>query len=366
MNKFLFNGYALYQDKIVFKDYQCGLLCELDTNTGAISYIENLKNYQIETVAHDCMVEQKGKLYAVGNDGKSMMIYDGVEEICTSIPMNCGIRPWGNFTNIFVFGETLFLFHREENWVTCFDIPSNNIEKIICGESIFNICSCRIGNKVWMFPRDGKKIQEFDLETKNYESHEIESTVEAVVGCTHDNNNIYLLNEYGLIYILKKKDLSIEVVNHAYKEDVSNLMGKIICVSNKIIMLPSVGETIKIVDLEKNAMEVYLDYPEDFMYDDITWSKYYTICQDEDYYYLLRKSNYLLKIGKREAQFTWIKLTAPDVQVKEKLLFRFKYVKDAMWEGNVRLNMFIENVEKIEKNDAINNVFVGSEIWKRV
>ena len=365
MNKLLFNGYTMYQGKIVFKEHSSGLLCELDVNTGIIKYIEDLKSYQVEFVNFDCMNEHKGKLYALTSDGKSIMIYDNVQNTCDWMSINCGIRQWGNFTNMFALEDTLFIFHRAENMVTCCNIFSAKIEQIQSNVCSKNICSCRIGNKVWIFPREGNQIQEFDLETRKYDCHEINCELETIISCTYDKDNIYLLNDYGKIYVIGQKDFYLDVMDFEVKEDISNMMGKIICVANNLILLPSAGEDIKIIDLDKKKMDVFWEYPDDFVYDDIAWSKYYSVCEDGDYFYLLRKSNYLLKIKKDSGQLVWTKLTPTDEAIKEKMLFRYKYVKDIIWEGNLSLNMFAKNIPIMEDASDKNRA-IGSEIWKKI
>lgn len=363
MREFLFNGYALYQGKIVFKDSKNGLLCELDIDTGKINCIENLMYYQMEISSLDCMIEHKGKLYGMQNDGNGMMIYDGTERMCQWINMNCCTRPWGNFTNVFSFEETLFFFHREERRITCYDILSNCTDKIIFENGINSVCSCRIGNEVWMFPEEGNTVQVFNLETRNSIFHELSSPVSSVVGCTRNDDNIYLLQKFGLIYVLNKTDLSIEIIDLAWKEEMSNAMGKILYVSNRIILLPSAGDDIKVIELDKNKVDVYSDYPVDFIYDDIVWSKYSTVCQDDEYYYLLRKSNYLLKIRKDDGKFVWIGLQAIDKEVEARLLF--KYSKDVIWESYLDIYTLIENVSVIDKRNMTMNKSVGKEIWKK-
>lgn len=365
MNKFLFNGYTLYHEKIIFKEYQSGLLCELDINTGAIRYIDNLKDYQVEINPFDNLIERKGKIYAVTNDGKKMMIYDTVQNGCEWIPIDYGVRQWGNFTNVFDFNEHLFFFHKEENWISCYDVLSKRTEKIVSKACCSNVCSCRIGNKVWIFPRNGDIIQEFNLETKAYAYHELSSELELVNSCAYDKDKIYLLTDYGKIYVIRQKDFYVEVMDFGIEEDISKSFGRIICAAGKLIMFPAAGNDIGIVELDKKTMNVFSEYPKDFSYADIAWSKYYAICEDEDYYYLLRKSNYLLKIKKSNGDFIWTRLMIKDACEKEKWLFRYKYMKEPMWEGAVSLDVLIKNIP-VKENDVTKNTFIGSEIWKKI
>lgn len=366
MDKFLFNGYALYRGKIIYKDYQSGLLCWLDTSTGNINYIEDLKNYRIEMTCFDCMLECRNKLYAMENNGSSMMIYNETDGVCRWISLNCGIRAWGNFTNAFCYGDFLYFFHRKENWITCYNLTSDVVEKLEYEAGVFSICSCRIGNKVWIFPKDGNEIHVFDLDKRICVMHELEISLENVIACASDREKIYLLQNFGLVYVLKQSDLSVEVINFSMGVDMESVMGRILCVSNKLILLPATGNDIQIIDLDKRNIRVYTDYPKDFMYDDILWSKYYTICQDDKYYYLLRKSNYLLKINKEDGCFSWIKLKSGDEKIREKLKYKFDYLQHTVVEGKYNINALIEKACIIEINHTKEIEFVGKKIWREL
>lgn len=364
MDKFLFNGFALYHDKIIFEEFTSGLLCELDTNTGIIRYIEDLNNYQIEKACFDCMLEFEGKLYAIGNNGNIMMIYNGMEKRCEWKQMNCGTRPWGNFMKVFGFGGMLFFFHTEENWVTCYDTESGIIENVETGERNANICCCRIENEVWMFPRNGNIVQVFDLETKLCTDYKLDYDLESVISCIVAKEKIYLLQDSGLIYIVNIHDMMIRENPIAMADNATeNRMGKFVYAGNNLVLFPLTAKDIKQVDLEKECVTVYTDYPNDFKYDDNDWSKYYVICEDNRYYYLLRKSNYLLKIDKKDGRFIWLKLQIENDTAREKL--EFKYAKHLVVEGKMGVKVLIENAD-IENTQNFNRcVLIGGEIWRR-
>lgn len=365
MKKFLFNGYALYQGKIFYKDYESGLLCELDTNTGICNYIENIKNYKIDKISYDCMIEFKNKLYAIENNGKSMLIYDGLQNTCSCVNMNCGTRPWGNFMDLIGYENTLFLFHREENWVTCFDTISGVIEKVETGDKNGNICCCRRENKVWMFPKEGNRVQEFDLETRLCTEHVLDKDIEGVMACASDEKCIYLLQDSGLIYVVNMENITIQDNTVAMiSSSVDKRMGRIICLANDLILFPISGEDIKCVNLSEECVNVYSNYPMDFVYDDIAWSKYYMICEDDTYYYLLRKSNYLLKIDKKDGRFIWVKLIIGNESVKDKL--EFKYAKEIVVEGRMGINTLIETLDSENQNAKFRVGSCGKEVWRNI
>ncbi len=365
MKKFLFNGYALYQGKILYKDYESGLLCELDINTGVCNYIENLKNYEIRKTSYECMIEFENRLYAIENTGKSMLIYDGLHNMCSYVNMNCGTRPWGNFMDLIGFENTIFLFHREESWVTCYDTISGSVEKIEMGNSNGNVSCYRIENKVWMFPSAGNSVQVFDLESRLCATYVLNRDIERVVACTSDGEQIYLLQDSGLIYVVDIDSMTIqEIVVAMIDNSVEKRMGRIINVAKEFILFPISGEDIECVNPDEEIVNVYSDYPVDFVYDDIAWSKYCVICEDDRYYYLLRKSNYLLKIDKIDGRFIWVKLIFGNEEVKDKL--EFKHTKGIVVEGKMGINKLIETVNSVDRNSKLAKSSVGTEIWRKI
>ena len=93
-------------------------------------------------------------------------------------------------------------------------------------------------------------------------------------------------------------------------------MCRMVYAGKKLIVLPLLAEEIKILDLSTDEVEIYHDYPENFLYYDISgWSKYYGLCEDDIYYYFaMRRENYLLRIKKVDGSLSWIK---PNIVFKE-------------------------------------------------
>lgn len=370
MSLILFNDYALLEEDIYFFDGIYGIPGKVNVNSGQITIIESdEKTTFFSKQTMDYMTCKNKKLYCLQSDGVAIKIYDLVKEKCKSIAVDCSHIRWNNFSEICEIGDSLYIFPRYFKKIIEINTKEDVVRPIVFEyneKQICWTCSCKIEDNIYIFPHTGNAVLVFNIGTKKCNIIYFEDTFLEVVSCVADGETIYLLNKNGSIYLINIKYRSIKEVSIMMNGKASSeTYNRILLTDKSIVLLPSLADDIKILDKEFNNIERYNEVPVDLNYcKDIIRAKYYGCCEDDDYYYLLGVSNYLLKIHKKSGEFVWIRLQIPPVgewlkKLEENGITEFG-------EKKYTLEAFVNNISKTNSKEIVEKNLVGSNIWKKI
>lgn len=369
VKKRLFSNCVLVDKELYFFDSYDGMPAKMNLNSGQVFYLNLPYNYNItnDNVA-DLILQNNKKIYILQNAGNNLSEYNLEQNTCRQFNINCAYQPWGNFAAATIFEAKLYIFTRYENKIVKFDTNTDKIcEKIYIpgeGRAFFG---CRVYKTMWLFPRIGDNVVAYDMQTDEVYTHRLPMKLEECVYAIQEEGKIYILNQYGMIYIWNLKKNNMEVVDKAEASEhvISNTVGRIVYTNHKLVILPSFGNDIKILDLIKNTVEIYSGYPNDFKYfTELKWAKYNGVCEDSEYFYFaLRLSNYLLRIQKNNATLDWIKPIFPDENEKIKILL--ENGQRMFRELDYNLEDFVLNIRKPKDISQV-QVDYGKQIFEKM
>lgn len=349
---FLFSSCTLHDDKLFFVEIQSGLPAIMDLDSGEVSYCDVLAGFAFIAGADivDFIQGYGNKVYILETSGRNMIIFDLEKKQCQYIKLKCSYFNWGNFSAFERHGSFFYIFPKHEDEVVVLNTKNNELIEM---QNIFGgingiQCTCRVENQVWILPQNKSMIYVYDMATKKIESYKLDKALENCVDAVYADGNIYILNQFGIVYIwnIYKRELQeMTKLETDHTEDKS--MCRIIFAGSKLIFFPVLSADIKILDLSTGEIEVYYDYPEDFKYHNIKWSKYHRSCEDKDYYYFaMRLGNYFLKVCKNDGKLLWMKPQLPlienriksqDLFAMEKLKLYINAKKSICEEGNISI-----------------------------
>lgn len=364
MGRICLTDYVLCNNTIYYfdgMDYIPGLI---NIETGRVAYINHINGYEINRKALGYSLLKNGKIYALQNKGNAVLIYDIERCECNYIDIDCGKNSWGNFAYFCEQDENILIFPRYKKEIIFLNTKDNTLESLQI-EGVEPVCGIKIGCQIWLFPQNGNQVLLFEIEAKSCTLLNLEINLKDVVSCSNAQNIIYILNKYGIIYMLNiENGVMQQIITAENEHNDKNTVGKILFVADKLIIFPFADNRIRIIDAKTYEVEVYSDYPNDFIYyEDVYWSKYSGITEDDIYYYLLRKSNYMLKIKKDTADFSWVKIITPDWIEKEETLISYGVVENR--EENCmdkdRFISFIKDFDNCVSKDEQNK---GCRIWE--
>lgn len=379
----MFSNCTMVNGELFFVETQNGLLAKMNPDNGDVSYCTAMENFIVKEGNTICDIRTFGdKLYALETSGEGITIFDLEKSQCRYIPLQCAYRGWGNFVAFEQYDSYFYIFPKYENKIFIMDTINNKIlQTADCFDRITEWqCACRGGNKVWLLAGGVNVMGCYDLTSGKAQTFELKEKVENCLDAVIVDGNIYILNGFGIIYswnIYKQKLVKIEMLDAEYCNG-KFVYGKLIYVGSKLIILPLLGNEIKILDIPTGNVESYHDYPNDFLYYDMGhlkgWSKYDGLCKDNDYYYCaMRRENYLLKIRKRDGALLWIKPNMPTKEERLKILnpLKEKKIKNAMaagvrlfWETETDVGRFIEEVPR--KQYLAKGTNIGEIIFEAV
>lgn len=312
MKRFVFSNCTMAHNDLFLIGMMGGLLAQMSPDSGEIRYYDIMKEFAMKekTVIVDFLDFYQNKIYALDSKEDNLVIFDMENSQCQYISLECSHQPWLNFVAFERYGSNYYIFPKYENIILVFDIEKSSIRRET--DYLNNIdevqCACRVGNSVWLLPKGANVIYCYHLDNKSTEVYELNNRIEDCVHAIFDGEYIHILNKYGIIYRwdIKQKELQENVVletKHCKEES----MSRIIHAGNQLILLPAWGNDIKILDIETKKVEVYHDYPNDFLFQRETF-KFYGYCENEKYYFFAQCfGNYFLKIEKQSGEFVWVK-----------------------------------------------------------
>lgn len=312
MKKFLFSNCTIIQNKLFLVGVFGGLPANMNLSDGRIEYYDVMDGFVFKdkSTVVDFLDSFQDKVYALDSGEDHLVIWDLKKRMCQYIPLGCCRQPWINFAAFERYRSDYYIFPKYENRIIVFHTDHDELTEIsgYLDRAEGAQCACRVGNNVWILPKDSDMIYCYELSSGKKKIFSLKRTLRDCVHAVFYERCIYILNMYGIVYRwnIEKAELQ-EIISSETVHDGKESMGRIICAGDSLILLPAYGNDIKILDLSTGNMEVYHDYPGD--YDDRTdWWKYYGYCEDElCYYFAVSAGNYLLKIEKRTGRLAWLK-----------------------------------------------------------
>lgn len=356
----------------------------IDKNSGEINCLENLKDYDQTFITYK-MMSIKNSIFALELNGKRIMKYDINKKICQYFNINCNDREWENYAGCATYEKYLYIFPRYQNKIVKINIESGSIQIVSKIYSDINFykkyqyskkeleyfsCGCQRENIMWLFQRQGNIIGLYNLKYNTYQEYRISITINDCVHAMWHKDILYLLSSEGRIYCWNQIDGTIERIADCACSNSDmpiNTFSRIVVTDESIVLLPSLGKDIFYVNLETKKIEKYLSYPIEFRYYEVEgWSKYYGLCEDENYYYFaMRSTNYILTVDKQSGTIQWIKPIFPSYK-KYKEVYK-NYSNNLFSELNCSIEdmFFLLNNNSIE-NKKKNSIYIGYKIWKKI
>ncbi len=375
----LFSNCTIVDKELFFVETYYGLPAKMNPESGDVSYFEAMENFLLKEGDSLSDIRTMGKrVYALEVSGENVIIFDLEQLRCQYVPLKCGYRKWGNFAAFEQRGPYFYIFSKYGNKICVMDTNTNEVTEIVgYFDGMEELqCSCRAGSMVWLIPYNMDVIGCYDLSNGRMKTYELGRKIENCMHAIFIDGKIYILNRYGIIYIWNIRDMKLSEIKTLETEHLEEeSMCRMVYAGKKLIVLPLLAEEIKILDLSTDEVEIYHDYPENFLYYDISgWSKYYGLCEDDIYYYFaMRRENYLLRIKKVDGSLSWIK---PNIVFKEERIKirdilrkkKFKAYQEAgevfFLENEMNIGFFVEKVP--QKDNVAKKTNVGSEIFEKI
>lgn len=217
---------------------------------------------------------------------------------------------------------------------------------------------------MWLFQRSGELVVEYDLESDTWREFELSIRIRECVHVTVYAGYMYILSAEGKIYRWNRKDNIAEEIADCRSTSRMDFVFSRIAVTDKgIFLLPLYGEEIFYIDLKTKNVKKYDSYPEDFRYCELSWSKYYGYCEDDNqYYFAMRSANYILTINKRDGIEKWVKAKLSSYEEYKKVYF--SYNRKLLCETEYSIEDILSYMKKeyVEKQ-CRKNISKGEKIW---
>lgn len=305
------------------------------------------------------MLSKGNSIYKLQHDGEKLIEY----EIETGEVFNYEIgekgKLWGNFCCVSAYGNYLYLFPGYSSEIIKIDLLNR---KIVEKKNILEINS-NLGNldkdclywekgykisgkKIALFTRKRRDVLIYNLEKDDYEINFMPEEMEGIVDICSTEEGIYVLSSHNSLYLWNYKDSILKLLTHVPEIRDKNYFGEMISTTEKIIVLPCLGDDIYIYNKQKNTFTIYKNYPADFGYNGYTtaWSKYNNMCESKEYvYYPMRLSNYILQIEKNKGSIKWIKPNPPS-KLQRCIYYNQKGIS-ILDERNIGLSTYIDFIK---------------------
>ncbi len=284
-------------------------------------------------------------IFAVKNTGEKVVRITLKDKSFISIPISASYMPTDNFALIAMYNNAIFCFCRTNNKVIIVDCDSltvNEQQLLSLSDDGYKIGTI-YEEHVYLFPKSGDKFLIYDLNERLYKQSYLSKEFSSISNVVSTKSNLYILERSGDLNLIDHN--SFELIK-SLKVGNEGAYGFIVICRNVIILLPSLGEDIMILDYSLETYHIYNEYPSDFSYKKVDGkSKYYYPYEDENYYYFAKRlANYFLKIDKNSGELKWIKI---DVAVSELFIANeLKNRKVLSENNNINLTEFINVLKK--------------------
>lgn len=291
-----------------FFSSQNGLLTELDMETNNTFYLPMIVDEVCgQAGSIDIVQIHNNKIYALKNAGDGLIEYDLNEDTYRCFNPECAEKLWGNYIYMTEHNSQLFIFCRAINRVKVFDCNTKEFTTIEYDiENQTFTFGTRVDDVVWLFPKNGRMVAAFDLNARKVSTYIIDITFEDAVNCWAEDGEIYIITIRGDILVWNTEETDVDTFRKAKSNE---QVGRIVVTEKKIILLPSLGQNIIVIERDTCQERIYEEYPEGFRYEaNPGWSKYYGYCRDANkIYFAMRSANFMLIIDKKTGEMSWKK-----------------------------------------------------------
>ena len=336
-------------DDIYFPTRYGNYYMKLNLLTKRTEYIDfKIDNEEVSLGIADYIDMENNVIFQFNLDGRYVLLLDLDLKQIKKIDVDCQSKSWGNYLFCTHYEEKLFIFTMYKHTIVIINLKDDQVVyddkicKYIRENNLPDLSvACKVNNQIWLFSNDGKKAVSYNLSTHKEKWYELSLKLKQCRHCIYRNKKFYILDNQGNVYVWdKKQEYLLFSVPNAKQEE----YGRIIATDKNLIMLPALGESIYIYDFLKKKIECNINYPLDFKYStESRLSKYYGFCEDENnYFFAMRLSNYLLKIKKKDGAIEWINPMIPDLQ---ETIDRCKhYSMNTYLEGMLSLSEYIQEI----------------------
>lgn len=379
---FLFSAGIVINNKIYLFTEKENIFMTIDMKNWEMKYLDRFTGYNLYCGRTDKLLIVNNKLYKLALDGKYIEEFFLKSEEYQRIELGYYDKPWDNFVAFESEGQFLFVFLKWKNQVIKINVNNHKIEKIelritekdeyINTKFTKYSFAYRHESEVWLFEIENNRIDIYDMKKNEIKFFIFQNKIGESLSISNEGEKFYLLTSKNQVYIwnYKKNSLALLWGGEEYYGK-KYYFGEILCIQQKIILLPTHGEDIVVFDCKNRKAEVVNEYPEGFHYFDIRWGKYINCFQDEKYYYYpMRTSEYLLAINKSNGQIFWRELKTPSK--KEKAIYLQKqYVNryGIMLDNPGGIEFLLNSLEvKKKKEEELKNrkKLIGYQVWKYV
>lgn len=357
-------------------------LMKINLFNGQASYIIDVGGYQPEKDSDtDFLIYEDQKIYKLETKGKRILEYSISKNVCRYIEIGFSYQEWGNFVAFGKYQNYLYVFLRMEEAVVQIDLITEKVRKLsyhYFRDSVREkgtevpkcFCrACQVGNVMWLFSNTMKTILAYNMENNRCDAFNLSQTIDGCIDVVWKDSKFYILSKQYKVFEWNI-DLSTIEVMADFEEEHSDITmwGRLVVTDTTYILLPCLSNEILLLNRTgEGKREIYHSYPSDFgYYAPENWSKYIRPCEDENnYYFPMRSANYILKIGKKTGELTWIK---PYVD-NEKEGFQYYYRKNnqILFDNIYSLSEFMNRISAEDgKTEMKGYSVVGKEIWNKV
>lgn len=336
-------------DDIYFPTRYGNFYMKLNLITKRTEYIDfEVDDKEVSLGIADYIDMEDNVIFQFNLDGRYVLLFDLDSKQIKKIDVDCQSKGWGNYLFCTYYDEKLFIFTKYKHTIAIINLKNN---QVICDDKICKyICendlpdlsaACKVNDQIWLFSNDGKKVVSYNLSTHKEKWYELPLKINQCRHCIYRNNKFYILDNEGNIYVWdKKQEYLLFSIPNAKPEE----YGRIVATDKNLVVLPALGESIYIYDFSKNEIQRNVNYPLHFKYSiQSEWSKYYGFCEDENnYFFAMRLSNYLLKIKKQDGTIEWISPVIPDL--RETIDRCKRYSNNTYLEGMISLSEYIKEI----------------------
>lgn len=362
MKRLKFNDYAMCDGNIYFIDLESNLPCKLDVQTGKATYIEDAKNYSVDFRRKTDFVFCRDKeIVFMDAKGEDIGIYNVSKAEFGIIKMNSDVSTCGYKAYVGQHSENLYIAPRDKQEIIMFDSSNNlSVYSYINNITKDNIkCGCRFKDKIYLFSETGNWGIEYNIDGKGCKC--FKGPEERIIHCATEGDKIFLLNPNGVVFCLNTESKEYDKMVERNNSMDEVLFSRIFVVNGKLILLPAFGKNIECIDVKSKKIIEYIDYPSDFKYyDDVSWSKYYGVTEDNENYYLLRASTHMLIINKKTGELNWKLLEVLNYDNK---LMAYIHCGMEVDEKKSGVQEYIDVIKYRENNMKRNKTNIGIKIW---
>ena len=250
-------------------------------------------------------------IFVVKNTGDEIIRISLKDRSTDIVQIGASYLQTDNFALITLFKNTILCFCRTISKVIIMDCESLEVkeqELISVSEGGYKIGSV-YEDYVYLFPKSGDAFLLYDLDKKTYRQKHLGENLDCVSNIAVANMYLYILERSGKLSAFNRN--SYELIK-SVKVGKKAEYGFIATCSRGLVLLPSIGEDIKIVDSLLDTFYVYSEYPSDFFYKEVSGkSKFFFPTEDDNYFYFAKRlANYILEVDKDNGELIWIKIDA--------------------------------------------------------